>query len=441
MSTIFTQQPSLGLSHKLTALLSPLASGALLLGALSALTPSGASACGGLFCNPNAPVNQQAERILFAQDPDEPELMQMHVRLIYQGEAERFSWLLPVPPNTRFELSREAMFNVLDSNFAPMFTLNRVTEGECDEFGLDQGVDGIPAFAGTEAGTSGQDPGVQVTSREQVGPYDKVTLRATDVSLLIEWLNENGFDQPEGTEAVLEPYLADYEFLAIKLRTDDSSSVSPVMLTFRGDLPTIPMRPTSVAANPDMGVIVHLLGASRAVPSNFTHVEINDSAIDWLNQGSNYSDVVSQAVDEAPNHQAFTTDFAGPHNLNSVLEESLPSYIAERFEGVTTLQELYNAIFDLAVEGRLNDRDFSVFFRQALLDVGLEAELVSELLNINIFCDFECFPEMMEARPEWMETAFDAGPLLSEITPFTSKTHTSTTPSTPTRTSLASTLP
>ena len=51
--------------------------------------------------------------------------------------------------------------------------------------------------------------------------------------------------------------------------------------------PATPLRPTAVAAQPDMGILVHLLGPSRAVPINYSHVQINEAAIDWVGGGQN----------------------------------------------------------------------------------------------------------------------------------------------------------
>ncbi|MCA9543812.1 MAG: DUF2330 domain-containing protein, partial [Myxococcales bacterium] len=84
----------------------------------------------------------------------------------------------------------------------------------------------------------------------------------------------------------------------------------PLHLTFTSDSPAIPLRPTAVAAEPDMGIIVHLLGEHRAVPTNFLHVTPNPAAIDWIGGGRNYPDVVAAAADEAEG-QAFATDYAG----------------------------------------------------------------------------------------------------------------------------------
>ena len=117
-----------------------------------------------------------------------------------------------------------------------------------------------------------------------------------------------------------------------------SSDIVPLKLSFAGNQPTIPIVPTSVAADPDMGIIVHLLGESRAIPVNYRHVTINETAIDWLSGGQNYPDVVSQAADEA-NGLAFTTDFAGPHDGNVVLPKVDENDIA----AVSEIRELDEA--------------------------------------------------------------------------------------------------
>jgi len=44
------------------------------------------------------------------------------------------------------------------------------------------------------------------------------------------------------------------------------------------------------------------------------HVTVNEKKIDWINRGSNYDDVVTQAVHEAAGH-AFVTKYAGPSSI------------------------------------------------------------------------------------------------------------------------------
>ena len=73
-------------------------------------------ACGGLFCNAR-PVNQAAERILFAVEDDQ---INMVVQIQYQGPPSDFGWLLPVPADTEYALASEELFVRLDRNCPPI---------------------------------------------------------------------------------------------------------------------------------------------------------------------------------------------------------------------------------------------------------------------------------------------------------------------------------
>ena len=73
----------------------------------------------------------------------------------------------------------------------------------------------------------------------------------------------------------------------------------------------IPIRPTAVAANDDMGVMVWVLGESRAVPVNYKALELNQALINWLNGARNYNQVVIAAANEAGG-QGFVRERAGP---------------------------------------------------------------------------------------------------------------------------------
>jgi MYXO-CTERM domain-containing protein len=276
----------------------------LLAGALA--LPTAAEACGGLFCDSVTPVTQSAERIVFVRDGA---TMHMVVRLTYQGPPIDFGWLLPVPPDVTTRIGSVALFNDLDQVLGPRFVLNTEIDPACavSQFNGDAASAVDAAFS--DGGAGG--PDVQILAREQVGPYDQVVLQAASVADLQTWLTENGYQFPEGSEPLLQTYLeAGAAFLALKLVADaDDTDVVPLHLSFTSDTPAIPLRPTAVAAQPDMGILVHLWGASRAVPINFNHVQINEAAIDWQAGGANYTDVVSQAADEAGG-RAFVTDAA-----------------------------------------------------------------------------------------------------------------------------------
>jgi len=290
-----------------------------------------ALACGGFFCNSATPVNQAAERILFATDGDH---MEMHVQITYQGPAIGFGWLLPAPPGVETDVSTEALFTRLDQAFSPRFRVATEYVDGCEPIEYS---DASAAFGGGgDAGQSG--PSVNVLSREAVGPYDRVILQADNVQVLFEWLEANDFAFPRDAAEKLEPYIENHVFVALKLLPgNDSDDIKPLRLRFRGNQPAIPIRPTAVAAEPDMGIIVYVLGTGRAVAVNYRHVEINEGAITWEDRGQNYVDVVSHAVDEAGG-KAFVTEFGGAHRGR--VDEFELGFELDDLRAVRTLEDL-----------------------------------------------------------------------------------------------------
>ena len=309
--------------------------------ALFTCAPGAALACGGLFCNAAQPVNQAAERVLFARDGDQVE---MHVRISYAGPPAEFGWILPTAPDVETTLGSEELFRLMDQRFAPIFRLTQQFDDSCLQAQARSA--GGDASAAPSANFDGaeDDGGVQVLSREAVGPFDRTILTADTVQDLRDWLDENAYQIPEGTDEKLAPYVdAGAAFVALKLLPGaDAGDVQPLRLHFTAEDPAIPIVPTAVAANPDMGILVHLLGDTRAIPKNYRHLHLNEAAIDWPAGAPNYADVVSQAADESGG-KGFTTDFAGPHDgldgaLPSLSEEQLNQVgAAETLGGVTRL--------------------------------------------------------------------------------------------------------
>jgi hypothetical protein len=344
--------------------------------------PTVAQACGGFFCGAQTPVNQAAERILFAVDGDQTV---MHVRVDYVGPPTDFGWILPVPRGVETALSSETLFSGLDAAFSPTFSLNYEFAPGC-ESARNVGVpEGDFAAGSADAGAAPpSDPsGVTVVSRENVGPYDRAILDAQTVAALREWLDTNQFAIPRDFDERLQPYIdAGAVFVVIKLLPGvDSGEIVPLKMTFPGNTPSVPIVPTAVAASPDLGVIVHVLGDRRAIPLNYRHVVINDATIDWTSGGANYADVVSQAADEAGGH-AFTTDFAGStqgigFELPIVSDDALRS-----LEAVRDLQGLDRHLCDFGFDYRfLNDRDANRIFS------GVED--VAAYLRVVGLCGFE----------------------------------------------------
>jgi hypothetical protein len=114
----------------------------------------------------------------------------------------------------------------------------------------------------------------------------------------------------------------------------------------------IPIRPTALAAENDMGIMTWVVARARAIPSNFRHLILNEAAINWMQPGANYNSVVSAAADQAGG-QGFVTEYArSTESLGQVIfpnsdEEFWQTLQAGSLTGaqlVSTLQSMFFGI-------------------------------------------------------------------------------------------------
>src|SRR6185295_17778533 len=84
---------------------------------LALLAPGTAAACGGFFCT-TIPVDQAAERIIFAVDQGQ---ITTYVQINYVGSPDDFAWVLPVPSVPKLAPGDMATFRDLDRMTTPLF--------------------------------------------------------------------------------------------------------------------------------------------------------------------------------------------------------------------------------------------------------------------------------------------------------------------------------
>ena len=289
-----------------------------LLGSLLSLFPiSQATACGGFFCEA-VPVDQAGEQIVFHQQGNEITAM---VRILYQGEAERFSWVVPVPTIPEISTGDDGTFDQLDLATRPQFLLQREGNG-CP----------VPnpspvASPDPDSPTSPEDGGVTVEETLSVGPFEIDILSSTNPEALANWLLENDYDLSDRGVELIAPYVADgMKFVAVKLRSGQpTGSIRPLIMKYQSDTPMIPIRLTAVAAQDDMGVLTWVVSDARAVPENYLHVIPNYTRLNWYAGANNayvsYQSLITEAMNEAGG-QGFATDMAG--RINSELTNALP---------------------------------------------------------------------------------------------------------------------
>ncbi|HET6146463.1 MAG TPA: DUF2330 domain-containing protein [Polyangia bacterium] len=279
-------------------------SAAICLGMLEA-TSRDAQACGGFFCS-QVPVDQTGEQIIFSVAPNH---VTAHIQINYSGSASDFAWVVPVQAKPEITLGSRAVFQAVSGLTQPQFRIDWTGDGGfCGGSVYDRATAGglPPPSAG----------GVTVLDSSEVGPYQTVTLESHDSQQLLDWLNDNGFAQPVEALPLIDHYVRlNMLFVALHLKQNATvGEIQPVVLDMAAQDPCVPLILTQIAAQPDMPVQVYVLGAARAVPDNWFNVVPNLARINWLNFGSNYRQVVTDAINQAAGH-GFVTEFAGSSAL------------------------------------------------------------------------------------------------------------------------------
>ena len=332
------------MKHALAVRLAALSAGITLTAVIYLAQAPEARACG-CFAppDPTVPIVQAGEAIAFHMEGNK---VTAHIQITYRGKAEEFGWLLPVDAIPTLEVGTDELFAQLIATTQPVYRLQAEYNGNCP-FDPNRGSGGGGDSAGSpsndeDGGGDGSGGGYDpLVIRDTVGPYDYAVLRADQKQPMLDWLDENGFFVPAGTDDVVDAYIRPGAyFLALKLlKGNDVGDIQPVVVSYESALPMIPIVLTSVAADPDMPILVWVLGNSRAIPRNYHHTRINDAELNWLGFADNYLDVINRAVDEASEHQSFVTEYAG----TSAIMQNILDYEG-RFGNLDDLRAITDAV-------------------------------------------------------------------------------------------------
>ncbi len=321
-------------------------------GAVWLAAPVEVHACGGTFCDtgPMAmPVDQTGENILFVLDGN---TVEAHIQIQYDPdtEAEKFAWVIPVQTLPQFSVGSEQLFQNLLAGSVPVYGFDATSDDACTDWDANgSALTSAGSTGGDEGGDGdgdGDGDGPQVVFSDTVGAYDITVLDGGTAESVMEWLANNGYEQDMAAMPILEDYLEEENlFVALKLTNGaDVDEIQPIVLNYQGDEPCVPLRLTRIAAQDDMEVRTFFLGDARTVPTNYRHVLVNPLMIDWDSLGSNYADVIVQAVDaNVAEGRAFVTEYAGNSDVVSQAELANPDWDSTVF---AEMQDTPTAVVD-----------------------------------------------------------------------------------------------
>lgn len=251
----------------------------------SLFSPRDAQACGGCFAPPESVTVVTDHRMILSISKTQTTL---YDQIRYQGDPEKFAWVLPIAGTVEVGLSADVMFASLDA--LTTTTIVPPPRTFCPgppvcgrSYGEDAG------FAASDGGAGS----VEVTKREVVGPFETVQLKATDPMALGVWLAQNGFSIPQDITPIIDQYQKEgFGFLAMKLLPGQGiDSMRPVRITMPGASPTLPLRMVAAGTGQSVGITLWIVGEGRYEPANFPSFVIPTSEISWsfVTNSSNYT--------------------------------------------------------------------------------------------------------------------------------------------------------
>jgi hypothetical protein len=261
--------------------------------------------------SPDNSIYQHTERIIITDHGDGT--ISAILQIGYEGEAEDFAWVLPIPEAIPAEAVQAvddgaAAFDELQQRTNPRYFPPE--RPDCLEFG------GPMAGGAPNDGAAGGSRGVEVFGSGETGPYSYDIIGSDDPTALITWLRDHDYAVTPAMEPIIQTYVdMGMSFLAMRLLPDeDVSAVQPVQVTFHTAQTMIPMQMAAVAAVENMNIIVWFFSDRQAAPANFERIEVPDEAIRFDEYGSsNYETLLDEHMDAAGGH-GFITEFAGPSN-------------------------------------------------------------------------------------------------------------------------------
>ncbi|MCA9636323.1 MAG: DUF2330 domain-containing protein [Myxococcales bacterium] len=397
---------------RLALLAAPLA-----LASLALAAPTPAAACGGTFCDAgpnNMPVSQTGETILFVMAGDHTEA---HIQIEYDPntEASRFAWLVPLTGVPEFSVGSQQLFVNLLNGTVPSFGFVNTFEpcgygdyggdyggGGGDSCGLTGGSSATAGGTGAGSGGGGEDDGTTgdaptVLLEETVGAFDVVVIEDSDAAVVMTWLSDNGYYQDMAAEPILQEYLDEGHLLAAFKLTQGAgvSEIHPVVLSYPGDEPCVPIRLTRIAAEPDMDIRAFFLADALVGPTNYLHVVVNEVLYEWPNFVANYKDVVVQAIDSAQDGHAFVTEYAGPSSVVDPSGLFSATWSAAAFASI----EATAVVDELIAQGLMECVDTTCTYNHPLVQsiLGVYLPVPNGLAPGEFYSCLSCFEGMIDA--------------------------------------------
>lgn len=281
--------------------------------------PENADACGGCFHGVQAtstPSVVTGHRMAVSLSTTQTVLWD---QVQYAGDPEDFAWVLPVGAGARIESSTDAWFETLEAVsgtqiVSPVFNCNgnQVQQSEGGgAFSCAGGGASSAAGIAESADAPNYDRDVTVLHEGTVGPYETVTLHATDGMSLNEWLVGHGYQIPPDIAPVIDAYVRERsDFIALRLQPGSGiRQMTPVRVITPGASVMLPLRMVAAGTGAQVSIVLYVISEGRYTTQNFHEVSIDFSRLnwDWSQSISNYTQLRTAALGSGDGKNILTT--------------------------------------------------------------------------------------------------------------------------------------
>jgi hypothetical protein len=245
-----------------------------------------AAFCGFYVAKADSKLFNKSSKVVLARNGDTTAIT---MASDYEGEPKEFAVVIPVPTfieRKQIGVVESKIVDHIDAYSAP-----RLVEYHDDDPCAPRPMPvaaaargGVMQFAASESQTV-RHRGVTVEATYDVGEYDVSILSAKESDGLVNWLTDNGYRIPQGTEAVLGSYIRqNMRFFVAKVNLERMKLIGgnylrPLQVRYDTPKFMLPLRLGTVNASGPQDLIVYALSKNgRIEASNYPTVKIPSDA-------------------------------------------------------------------------------------------------------------------------------------------------------------------
>lgn len=223
------------------------------------------NACGLAWSNGDPAPNMQLEKTVIIWD--ETNQTQNFIRSVnFNTKSKNLGFIVPVPSVPTVSEIKDDLFSSLDKKMEEMrpikyvlFNSNESTKNLGSTGSL---TDGIAASAPSS---------VSIVAEYKLTNFDVKVLKADELSALLDWLKNNGFDNRPALEKWLSNYVKNGSYFTVfnfKSESNQSGmSTNNISIKFKSPAPFYPYRDSEdMVENPERNLILYFLSSTYYTP-------------------------------------------------------------------------------------------------------------------------------------------------------------------------------